>query len=1300
MGTLAAGLAVFETFKVSGDFQKLQMGMSTLVGSDAAAEGFVSSLRQFEPTTPFTLPEEANWSRQLMAAKISIDQIIPSIKAEGDAASALGASSQDIARFNRMLMELSAGVSPGRILVNMARDIPGLNPFEILSTQLHKSIEQIKADLKSGALSNTEIRDALLKGMEAQFGGAMDKMMNTLPGQFSNFMTKVFNAAVNVGTPLIPALTSMFQGVGKALEAIGSSGIGEGLANTFKKIGPFMAPVVSGFGALLNLGLKITAWVTSNPLTSWALGAALALKAMGSAISPIFSGLSGIALALNKTFTGDGALSNMTQGYKKLQLAMHGIVEEKGVLIAKNVTQAETETGLTNAEIVHLRMSGLATKADLTAVAARDARTIATFMQTEATDLATVATTAENFAVQQSNIYGVGSVQANNAAAIAIAARAEADAAATAAASADGLAVNAETAAIAANTIGAKLAAAATTLWAGALALLESATPLIALAALAAAIYFYEKSVDSANDKTIGLSKSVNDLAQFKAYEEHVDMTSEKLRKLSAEYDELMKKTSLNHEQTQRLGTVEGQLNTTRAEAIRLIQAEGVAVDALAASNQNLIDILNKQKTVHKLQENAKQTDVDYRTDIKKVQDAWKEEGPWNDTHGSMESAATRKAHFDAAVAAARAQIEGGARMSEDLQGFVTAIEQMDVSFAKHQDAVDDLTAAKAATVNTSPDSSYDPTLDADRVGMVNDLALANQKLAEAEDRHAFNDKDKANKKKDIEDAHIKVLELQEQLDTYTALQVVLSKLDETDPEDKKKIDAANNQYNIDKLNITAKYESMKNIADATAKNAAIDAAQWAIEDKEHQAENDKKAKAEVASATRKEKAREAGILAHQDAMDFLAKEAAATSDVELTKLRGERLLSKTKEDNAYSLRDKEQEWEDRTKAIEGNENLKPSEKTQQLGQIGNERTQFTFDQSQMLRNLQLTVDAANKAAALREVKLKASLDLTSLDLSMGYALDHMKRQASFIQGQRDGVSDPLSLLSMDKSAAANQAEQTAEAAIKAFHDKWDATLASMTGDNKLHWDAWAKDSLAAIDATKQAALDGLDAEYQKTEHLLTLRKAMSDAALSDKERVLTASMDEQKRAAELQDAISGNTEASRLADIAAVRADYQANFWKIEAEYRDADAAKKIELQSQANDLIASENSKLAAIGLKGVLADLQKAKSAMDALFGISDLLKIQGFSQGIAFGRQFGAVPMGNVPSMANIPAIRAVSLANNSTQNMQAQMDVTLKGTLSVDKSGNLEVMLTPLIKKVVAAFDAVKGYGNRTLAGAH
>jgi hypothetical protein len=373
MGALGAGLAIFETFKLSGDFQRLQAGMSTLVGSDAAAQSFLTSLRQFEPHTPFTLPEEVGWSRQLMAAKVSIDQIIPSIKAEGDAASALGATAEDIGKFNRMLMELSAGVPAGRVLQYMARDIPGLNPYDILSKSFHEGIEKIKSDIKDGTISSTDVRDALLAGMEKQFAGAMDKMMNTLPGQFSNLLTKAWNAAIALGTPMIPALEGLFKGVGSGLDSF--SHYGEAIAKTLTDVVNDVAPVIDGLKEILGFFLKIGGWLIQNPVTRTILEWAMTFKLLTSMISPLMSGFAGMINIMGNMARGDSGLAQMAMGWDRVKLAMAGVTEEAGVLKATMVTLGESTYTTAEGTVV-------LTTAEEMASARMTALTEATWLQT------------------------------------------------------------------------------------------------------------------------------------------------------------------------------------------------------------------------------------------------------------------------------------------------------------------------------------------------------------------------------------------------------------------------------------------------------------------------------------------------------------------------------------------------------------------------------------------------------------------------------------------------------------------------------------------------------------------------------------------------------------------------------------------------------------------------------------------------------------------------------------------------------------------------------------------------------
>jgi tape measure domain-containing protein len=259
---------------VAAQFEQTQVAFTTLIGSAQAGKAMLMDLYQFAASTPFEIPTVLQGARFLTAMQFSPKDIKPIMTTVGDAASGLGLGQE---RLQLLLYHFGQIRSEGKltnvVLREMGRD--GIGAAEMIAEAMGVPISQVKKLATEGIDANTAI-NALLKGMNEQFGGMMADQMSTLSGQFSNLKDQVTLTAVAIGNTLLPFAKDFVQWGQSGLSVVRE------LAQWF---GNLPQPIQAG-------ALALTAMVAAaGPLLA-------ALGGLGLLIPQLLAGLAPIAAAL------------------------------------------------------------------------------------------------------------------------------------------------------------------------------------------------------------------------------------------------------------------------------------------------------------------------------------------------------------------------------------------------------------------------------------------------------------------------------------------------------------------------------------------------------------------------------------------------------------------------------------------------------------------------------------------------------------------------------------------------------------------------------------------------------------------------------------------------------------------------------------------------------------------------------------------------------------------------------------------------------------------------------------------
>lgn len=280
-----AGLGVIAV-RSAAQMEQTEKAFTTLLKSADLAKDFLAELERFAAATPFELPGLLNASKRLLAFGFNAQQVIPILTAIGDSAAALGMGEEGINRLTTAIGQIQAKAKVSAEEMNQINET-GIPAWQLLADTIGTSIPEAMDMASKGMIDGATGVQAILTGMNKQFGGMMAEQSQTINGMLSNIQDSIGQLSTVVGKEITEAFNlkgaaAEFQDTLGEFTAIAKqSGIGEALRQ--------MVPTEVGM-AIAGLGTLITA--TAVP-------AIVLLAAQAAKVALAFVGLTGpVALAV------------------------------------------------------------------------------------------------------------------------------------------------------------------------------------------------------------------------------------------------------------------------------------------------------------------------------------------------------------------------------------------------------------------------------------------------------------------------------------------------------------------------------------------------------------------------------------------------------------------------------------------------------------------------------------------------------------------------------------------------------------------------------------------------------------------------------------------------------------------------------------------------------------------------------------------------------------------------------------------------------------------------------------------
>lgn len=228
----AAGL-VKEVANVRGEFQKLEVGFTTMLGSKDKSATLMAQMVDTAAKTPFTLEQVAGGAKQLLAYQVAQEDVNGTLIRLGNISAGLGVP------LERLIMVYGQVKAKGKLMGDDLRQFTeaGVPMIHELAKQMGVADGEVQKLISSGKIGFPQVQKVIenLTGAGGMFYNLMEEQSKTITGQTSN---------------LEDALTRMFNSIGEGNQGLISgalSGI-TSLVDNYQEVGKAIAELIAIYG--------------------------------------------------------------------------------------------------------------------------------------------------------------------------------------------------------------------------------------------------------------------------------------------------------------------------------------------------------------------------------------------------------------------------------------------------------------------------------------------------------------------------------------------------------------------------------------------------------------------------------------------------------------------------------------------------------------------------------------------------------------------------------------------------------------------------------------------------------------------------------------------------------------------------------------------------------------------------------------------------------------------------------------------------------------------------------------------
>ncbi len=294
---IAVGGAVItkQILDVTATFEDLRDSLDVVTGSAAAGGDAIKRIKDFARTSQFGVEDLSKTFIQLKAAGIEPTEKL--LRTFTDTAAVTTDQLGSLEAITALLARTTGGGLGLEELERLAdRGIP---VYRILKEEIGLTRQEL-SEFGQTAEGARTITEALLNGLDREFGGATLGRLDNLSTAMSNFNIAIKEVANEFGSGLSPAIVKITTNVTKFLDA--NKGIartiGETLGNALILISDQITKLLEKLGALSEVGLQEFAANIVESLSSFLVGFGSSVDSIVNTLSAVIGGLQQAIVAI------------------------------------------------------------------------------------------------------------------------------------------------------------------------------------------------------------------------------------------------------------------------------------------------------------------------------------------------------------------------------------------------------------------------------------------------------------------------------------------------------------------------------------------------------------------------------------------------------------------------------------------------------------------------------------------------------------------------------------------------------------------------------------------------------------------------------------------------------------------------------------------------------------------------------------------------------------------------------------------------------------------------------------------
>lgn len=242
--SLGAKELITQVATVRGEFQKLEVAFTTLLGSKDESDALMSQLVNTAAITSFGLQDVADGARQLLAYGTASEKVNETLIRLGDIAAGLSIPLGDLVYLYGTTM------SQGQLFTQDLRQFMGrgIPLADELAKQFGVTKDKVGELVTAGKVGFQEVENAIVSmtSKGSRFGGLMEAQSKTISGQIGN---------------IEDSIETMLNDIGKANEGVINDALGivSSLIKNYEEIGKAISELVVAYGAYRAILITITA---------------------------------------------------------------------------------------------------------------------------------------------------------------------------------------------------------------------------------------------------------------------------------------------------------------------------------------------------------------------------------------------------------------------------------------------------------------------------------------------------------------------------------------------------------------------------------------------------------------------------------------------------------------------------------------------------------------------------------------------------------------------------------------------------------------------------------------------------------------------------------------------------------------------------------------------------------------------------------------------------------------------------------------------------------------------------------